>query len=93
MRRACRTRFWLRRVARRSTLLALVSLSGQRHSQEAKWCAFLKALKSLPNSLISVMAVARLTPGMAVRSTPKMRQSSSCQGPLGSFLEARLGRA
>src|SRR5919108_1889704 len=97
IRKAWRTRCWLRRVCRRSTLPALVSLSGHKHSQEAKAAALLKALRSGPNSVNSISTVMTLMPGMAVRSTPKSRWSSSRQGPLGwfllVFLRARLGAA
>src|ERR1700692_1260191 len=86
MRNTWRTRFWLRRVLRRSTLLELVSLSGHRQIQEPKWWLFLKALKSLPSSVMRVMALITPMDGMSVRSTPKKRCNSSRHGPSGSFL-------
>jgi hypothetical protein len=57
IRKAWRTRCWLRRVRRRSTLPALVSFSGHKHSQEAKAAALLKALRSGPNTTYIIIEV------------------------------------
>ena len=72
-RSAVAARCFTLRVLQDSILPPLTRFSGRRPSHEAKAEALRNRLTSVPISVRMTCAVAALSPGMSVRSTPAMR--------------------
>ncbi|MCU1247249.1 MAG: hypothetical protein JWQ49_278 [Edaphobacter sp.] len=81
MRRAVAARHLTLRVPTQSTLPPLISLSGPSPIQEAKAEALRNLVKSGPISPNRVCAMPVRMPGIAVKSTPKVRCSCAFKTP------------
>src|SRR5664280_2568504 len=79
------------RVLADSTLPPLLSAWGQSPNQEAKAAALGKRDTSRPISPSKVCTLRALSPGTAVRSTPRMRYNSLRKSKRNSFLRGRWG--